>query len=310
MKTKGQGTTGVVLIIVFVIILLVALVIYGSYKATGESPQRAFRGGTEGVRLSILDVPAQINQGQAFDIVVLAENKGEHRIPARSISAVMSNYQSFNILDGMKTNDIALDPGDATEIVYENARFTAPVLSEDIPQSFSIGICYPYETMTKVNEVCLAPSKTDTLCKSAGEKESENWGAPIMLSSFKQLASVYNTGQEYIDLNVKLEFKQTGSGNIYSPDAKCNALAPSDANKIKIKSIILGVDSFDEQEIKLMCGSNIIQLSNRDGKTQGSLRCTLRQRGIRTDLMTPLTIITEYIHEQQLSESIRVMPVM
>lgn len=325
---RRAQATGVAIIVIFVIVAIIIIAIFGGWVdvSGGETTQgtqggfwsrlfssetitqTAFIGGTKALELSFDNLPSIRNQNQEFDIKVLAENKGEYAIPAGKARAILNNAQTFNI-----SNPIAINPqvirdiseGGEVEFIYPNAAYVGTVLSEEIPQTLSVGVCYPYQTSILVREVCLAPSGTNKECEPIAEKVVENSGSPVHLTSFKQLSSVYNSGEEFIDLIVKLEFEKKGSGEIYSPLASCGSVEAEHLNKIKISEIKLGTEEID---VSKSCGTNAVYLSTNDGRTTGSLRCTLSYKGIKTDAKSVLTMTLKYLHSQQLKGSIRVMP--
>ncbi len=311
-EAKRAQATGIVIIIIFVVIFLIIALLWSGMAdfAKGEKTQKAFRGGQEALALSFVDLPSRVNQNQEFYIDVLAQNMGEYPIPEGKVRVVLNNAQTFNIADPVTINPQVIkgiEDGGEVEFIYSEAKYIGSVLSEEIPQTLSIGICYPYQTTVLVRNVCLAPSNTNTLCEPMGEKEVESSGAPVHLNSFKQLSSVYNTGEEYIDLIIKLEFEKKGPGDIYYlPTVGCSSLTAGALNNLRISSMKLGTE---EINIFNSCGTNIISLSATEGRTTGSLRCTIRQKGIITDAKSILTITLEYLHSQQLKGSIRVMPV-
>lgn len=296
-----RGQVGIILIVIVIIIIVVFLIFSGAIKGAISPKQKTLP--DEALDLSFYKLPTQVSQGQKFDIDIIAQNKGEYEIPKETIQVVLNNAQTFNISSAVQENKEkvkSVKEGGEAEFTFPKASYVETVLSEKIPQHFTVGFCYPYQTIyAMVNNTCLAPSNTNALCEPIGEKMLHNSGAPVHLTSFKQLNSVYNTGEERIDLLVRLEFENKGSGDVYSPDASCGSLEAEDADEIKIISMKLGTEDVLDD-----CGTDVVSLS----EGVGSIRCTIQHSPIKADATSPLVMVLDYIYKQRITGSIKVIP--
>jgi hypothetical protein len=303
---KKAQASGVIVIVAFVVIFLIVYIIFFSGIA-GDGSLKPI--GTEALSLSFYKLPTIISQNQEFNIDVIARNKGEYEIPKGVVRVVLNNAQNFGITNVIKRNDEKIrneENGGEAEFIYPKAKYVGTVVSEEIPQVVSVGFCYPYKTENiKVENICFAPSLTNELCAYIGEKDNiTNSGAPVHLTSFKQVNSIYNTGEEYVEIMTKLKFEKVGSGSVYSPKANCDNINPENVDMISIDSITLGTKKITGDDLDNVCrlDNGIVDLSS------GQITCIFRQTGIKTDITNVISMTLSYVYSHQLKGSVKVIP--
>lgn len=311
MMRKAQAA-GITLIVVFVIIFLLAFIIYSKIGSFGE--ETSSQAGSEALELSFYTLPEEITSGQKFDIEILAKNKGDYTIPKEQIRVILNSPEPPESQPLIQKNAEELsNRGGETEFVYSGISYY-PV--GDVPQvPVSAGICYPYKTSASITEVCLVRNANDdSVCKAIEEKQiATHEDGPVHITKFTQRSSVYNSGEKYIDLNVRMDFAKVGAGNIYHSAATCGDILPYEINKVRLK-LTIGGKEIGDKEVKSIKGVELDKACNLEANAvdldKGYIICTLRwkmQEG-QSDATDVLGVEMNYLVDQQLTQVIKVNP--
>ncbi|MEM2873942.1 MAG: hypothetical protein QW063_00580 [Candidatus Nanoarchaeia archaeon] len=301
-EITSKSLTLIFLVMVIVVSGCISLPIF----STREIESETFIGGTDGLVLRFLSLPSTVLQNQSFSIVALVENKGESDINAEDAFFTLNNANAFNIPDKeiTKRNSIKLTgaklvggvvmPGGSEQIAWGPAKITSLILTEQQIIPLSIDACYPYTT-TATSRVCI--SKTHKLCEPVAEKIVKNSGAPIQLTSLRQIALPKNND---IELTLIFEIKNVGGGAVFEAVASCPNPNIAQKDYVNIKAIKLGGKSLDLK--------NCSELSMSLFENKGSASCTFTIPAT-TDYEEQLTIELEYKYKKGLSGQVVTVPI-
>jgi len=239
------------------IIPLIALLFVGLIFSSGcvkkeagvsENVSQMFAGGNDGLVLSFLPgaPPSEIFELSDFTISVKLDNQGEYTVPAGKAKVTLGgiNTQSFSINETTRTNTGELTgkqlisgeevPG-AFEILDFNAK--APDYPGDTQLTIVASTCYPYESLG-VATACIKENVfaqttgSSEICKISGDLKVKNKGAPVHVSSIKEIPM----GTNKIGFQVRV--KNLGNGQVYGPDSECG----NKENTVRVSASIPGID--------------------------------------------------------------------
>jgi len=309
------------IIFVFMIVLVLFL---AACTSSGNSKVTAggFVGGKDGVSATMsIDSASGANKvldsgAENFRILVTLQNKGEHTINENEALVTLDgiNFGAFSIKDqtqrnvlplpgmrieaGKKTNPAqVVVPYDANYKTREDADRTATV---------SANVCYKYETISRVKNLCLKKQITSLgttgACKIDETKVAENSGAPVQITTFSERPAGENK------ISVYIEGKNSGKGDLYSKDflsqGKC---LQNDQEKDKVY-VKVELTEFTNNPNLITCSG----LTGNEGYVniiQGSmaLSCTIDTSGLQeTSFETPLRITMDYVYKDSTSTTITI----
>jgi len=204
---------------IFVFFMVFALLMVAGCKTQqqGKTVSQAtpYIGGSTGLIAKFIDgaPPDQIFDADQypFGISVQLENKGESPLPISDtdeyIEIMGLNPEDFGkesqddlkndiiteeettIEPAKKNFDGSISPGGQTVIGFDELKY-APDMKGDTDVLIRANICYNYMTET-TTKICLKEDLMDTenapaICKVSGDKKTDNSGAPIHITSFKE----------------------------------------------------------------------------------------------------------------------------
>jgi len=235
---------------IFIVIVALALMLTACSK--GNTPSGTFVGGHEGIVAKFTPgmPPAEVfdNSQMTFAIQTALENKGESDIPAGALFVEIkgisptsfgknsqADFKKTNpsIIKGTKKNFAGdIINGDTAWITFDNLKYVI-----DLPgnQGFSIvaDICYLYETRATakicVNRDIIKNSDKEKICTLSGEKEVQNSGAPIAITSVKEDP----IGGGKVQLNIVISHVGPGDGFFKKTEQTCD-MAVDNQNKYKV----------------------------------------------------------------------------
>lgn len=312
-----------------------------------------FVGGDDALTIDFIgsNPPDRIFQNREFDIAMIVRNEGEHLVKAGELSLRLNGASDLSVSpdDIIKTNTEDLTqvlkageghiPGGVEYIGYENLKYVGRnVLTEESPLAISIEACYPYETLT-VSTLCVTTTADSTICDFLEERELQNSGAPITISSIEQQGNFKEGDTVYSHILITME--QNGDGDVYYKNSDCNSLNVYNLSRVTIESISLGNDVWTskdrcvldpnfknpfaniicepissdtcEQEPQCMITNDIIEACGQDtfrlaadGET--SALCEIPIENVVSDYEERLVVVLGYKHTQLVSKDISIMP--
>ncbi len=219
------------------VLIITLFLIVGCNGNAPQQPQAGvpFIGGNTGIDMGLIEgmPPAQVYDGDRMDFAIglTLENKGEADVglgtenpflraeisgfpPAIfGITAADTVRDYDRVLLGAKKNfDGSILPGGMDRITFDGLRYQS-TLQGDFIQNFGINICYDYETFATV-PLCFKDDVIENvedaqICTLTGEKQPQNSGAPIHVTSVVQTP----LGPNKIMVNMVLE--HVGTGDFY-----------------------------------------------------------------------------------------------
>jgi len=200
----------------------------GKPKTETIPKSAAFVGGTEGLKVSLLNTQqlSLVYNNQPFDILINLENKGEGNLatippyPSQIYGYVALSgidvtrfgtvqFQGINEdLSPVKKVGTAQVPGGQKQITFSA---TAPTIVGAVQYPLKVSVLYNYESKA-VSSACLKEDvyqqtvSGKEICKIAGSKPVESSGAPIKVTSVDEVPA----GKNKVGFNIKV--KNTGTG--------------------------------------------------------------------------------------------------
>ncbi len=291
---KKQLTTSF-LIIIALAFTLILTACSGETTTTGKT----FIGGTEGLKASFLTgnpPTATMDGGQSgFAIVLKLENRGEYDINANDgyvkiigIEPSQFNTNSFkktfiSNMAGAKMNfDGSVRNGETSTVEFGDLKYLTSVQGE-MTANIWADVCYKYTTKMST-QVCVkkdaAQSLSDTkICEIEGEKNPQNSGAPIQITSLKE--SFAGSGK----IGMVMTISHVGNGDAFFKDtaSDCNDVE-SNSDKGKVHVVFSSV-TISGKQIYPQCSGMSDSKSGYDGyvkmykdasgKETTTLYCTL-----------------------------------
>ena len=303
--------------------LLLSIILLSACKGgNNKVPATGFIGGKEGV-VSKVNIESSSGANtvldgdhETFNINVNLENKGEYTVEKGEVMVTLDgiNYQAFQIQDPTKFNEIPLD-----KLRKENNKLTTPVQTvvqfdarykpdEDADRSVDLAanVCYKYETITRVKDLCLRKKVTgisSTACKVDETKLSENSASPLVVTTFTQRPAGENK------VTLFLEATNQGKGVFYKKNYLSKGKCVEDdkeKNKIDVK---VELTEFPDTS------SSLIKCSSLDGnegvlniiQNKVSLSCTIDTSSMQDSAFeTPLRIIFDYVYKDGVNAQLKI----
>ncbi len=319
--------------LMFVICLLVFSLSGCGDTEEQTSPGNAFLGGQAGLKAEFVDgmPPDSIldNDKQNFGIGIKLENMGEADVLENDgyIEIVGINAKDFgktgqsdlkkNVDDEIKGAKRSLD-GDRIKGGLAIVEFPDLKYKQDLPGESSLqitaDICYNYKTRA-ASKICVKKEllrglDTDKICKVSEEKDVENSGGPVQITSVKQNP----VGEGKIQLLFTIAHVGSPEDSFFKRGTDCEEIeSNSDRYKVYFK-VLNDVDGKKPQCSGLDSGSG----SNVDksegyitlfSKAERQLSCTLNVEDVDTIFEKVMSFELEYRYFQSLQKDLKIRDV-
>lgn len=299
----------------------------GEQRTTGK----AFIGGTEGLKTTLMpgNPPDEIfdNRQTNFAIVVKLENTGEDTIEANEgfvkifglepgIYNINNVKKMFNVaIPGARKNydGTVLNGGIAT-MEFGDLSYGLTVQG-NLDQKLWLDICYKYTTKV-TTQICIKKDpqlllNNNKICDVEGEKNPQNSGAPIQVTSLKE--SFAGNGK----IGVTMTISHLGKGdnffdpreNLESNDACRDVESNNNRGRIhvKVKPLTLGGRTITPVCTGLSdpAGTNegyIRLYKDGSGKEQSTLYCTINAESTDTIFEVPIDVELTYHYLQHIEK--------
>jgi hypothetical protein len=318
--------------IVLLVILAATVLLIGCGTQQQTSTGTAFIGGTEGLRTTFLpgSPPDRTTDGgtSGFSIVVKAENVGENNVNANDgyvqIWGLDANTYGSNIPDFrkyfnqqqgfgtelrsavMNFDGSVLNGGVAT-IDFGDLRYM-PTIQGDIQQKVWANICYRYTTRA-TTQLCVKNNVEQAfsgkqICEVEGEKNPQNSGAPIHVTSLKE--SYAGNGR----LGLTLTIEHVGNGDNFFMDnvLNCNDVE-SNLDRGKVRVVFRDVQ-ISGRNVPVTCqglGDGYIRLfKDSSGRETTTLYCTVDVSGSSNVVQVPLDVSLSYAYLQHVERDLTI----
>jgi len=290
-------------------IAVIALVAMSGCLSSKGTTSSAFVGGTDGLTMQFQNLPSTVFPNAPFNILVLVGNAGETDIPQNGATFVLNNAANFGIspTKAQQTNSEGLAgsrkvangtvPGEQVIIAWPDASFKGTVLTEEQSVPISVDACYPYKSSATAS-VCAA--RTDKICNPIGDKDVQSSGAPVQVTSLKQIAQALDSKR--VQMQVTVEIENKGDGKVYSTSTNSSAQCPSPSIDYLDIVNVTGM-KFGNAAIPFNCDENPIQLY----QNKGELNCVV-SINTASDIQDQLSIELAYKYKQSISSSIAAIP--
>lgn len=292
----------------YLIIPLIAILFIGLVFTSGcvkkseekEAPTKMFVGGSKGLVLSFLAgaPPDEVFENSSFSIGVKLNNQGEYTIPASKANVTLGGISTtlYKITNASRTNQANLTgrqliggekiPG-AFEILTYNA--TAPDYPGNTEVTLAASVCYPYESLGVITACIKENLFTQTtgapeICKVSGDKTVYNRGAPVQVSSVKEVPY-----KDKIGFNVKI--KNKGSGYVYGENSNCS----KNGNYVSVSASLSNID--------VTCNPSEVLLTDGTGSTF----CSADISGVSGDYEDLLQITLKYDYRDRITKKIKIL---
>ncbi len=317
--------------IVLVIILAMTLFLSGCGGQTASG--NTFIGGTEGLKVSFLpgSPPEKTTDGvtSGFGIVVKLENVGENSVAASDgyvqIWGLDANTYNSNIPDFKKKFSDQDGFGDEIRSARMNAGQVLtggvgtvdfgelkymPVTQGDLPQTVWANVCYKYTTKVAAqicvkNNVEQALSGTN-ICEVEGEKNPQNSGAPIQVTSLKETYA----GNGKIGLTLILSHEGSGDNFFKDDKLECRDVESNvDAGKVRVTFKDVQISGKD---VPVKCqgvdDNGYVRLFKEasNGKATYTLYCTVDVSGSENVVEVPIGLELSYVYLQHITSSMTI----
>jgi len=324
--------------LVLITILAVMLFLTGCSGQT-QTVGRTFIGGTEGLKTSFVtgnppDITTDGGTG-GFSIAVKLENIGEYTIGADEgyvqilgIDGVSFNLdpsitdfkKTFNQQTGFGTNlrgavmnfDGKVLNGGISTVDFGQLKYM-PVVQGPQEAHIEADVCYKYKTEVST-QICVKNDveqalSSDKICSVEGEKNPQNSGGPIQVTSLKESYA----GNGFVGLSLTLT--HSGSGDNFFKDGG-KGVAPScidkasnpDTGKVRIQFDPVQVSG---KKMPVICQSTdadgyIKLYSDGSGKETYTLYCTVDVSGSNNVVEVPLSLNVSYVYLQHVDTQMTV----
>jgi len=327
--------------LVLLVIFAMALFITGCGEQT--STGKTFIGGTEGLKTTFLagNPPDTTTDGKSggFSIVVKLENVGENDIKAGDgyvqiwgldtgiygatdpdFKQLFRTDNGFNpsLRGAVKNFDGTVLNGGVTTVTFANLAYQ-PIIQGDLQQKIWANICYNYATKMAA-QICIKSTTEQALnnkdiCSVEGEKNPQNSGGPIQITSLKE--SYAGNGK----MGITIILTHQGSGDNFFKDDKatpeCNDVeSNSDRGKVWLgfKDIQVG-GKYVAIECTGLEGSGARDVykggftrmyKDGTGKETTTVYCTANTGVINNVVEVPVEAIVRYTYLQHISQDLTI----
>jgi predicted small secreted protein len=321
----------------FVLLIVLAMTVFLTGCGTTQTVGKTFIGGTEGLRATFLpgSPPTTITDGgtSGFAIVVKLENIGETSVKSGDgyiqiqgidkqiynskesdfkelFSAYSNKAFGPELLGARRGFDGKTLNGGIGTVSFEDLKYT--LLSQgDTPQTVVADVCYKYATKA-VTQLCVKNSVEQSLgstdiCTVEGEKNPQNSGGPIQVTSLKESYA----GTDKIGITLTLSHEGSGSAFFKYDTLDCNNV-PSNMDKGKVKVVFEDVqvagnkvpvkcDGMDSEGYVRLYGD-----SASGNKESYNLYCTIDTNGNNNVVEVPLNVELDYTYLQSIKTSLTI----
>ncbi|MGV8151055.1 MAG: hypothetical protein ACP5NV_04970 [Candidatus Woesearchaeota archaeon] len=317
-----------------IVLALVAVLVLSGCGENNTSGGRAFVGGIEGLTTQFIEgsPPAEIydNQQSGFSIIVQMENtgeddieKGEGYVQIKGLDpksyGVTSLKKSFDTeIRGAKKNaDGSVLNGGIGIVEFGDLKYMYEIQG-NLQQTVWADICYKYTTKTTA-QLCVKKDPQlllddEKICDVEGDKEYQNSGGPIQVTSLKESFG----GQGKLLVYITLTHSGTGD-NFFDPRENLNGNACNDVSTntkkgmihVLVKPINVGGKSITPKCSGLSdtSGDNegYVRLNeDGSGKAQYLLYCSIDASSTDSEFEVPIDIETTYLYLEHLEKEITI----
>jgi len=313
-----------------VLVLIVLAVLVTGCGPTTSTTSAAFVGGNEGLRTSFLpgNPPEAIfdSGSSSFSIVIKLENVGENSIKANEgyvkingldpgtygVSSFKKNFDSP--IDGARKNfDGSVLNGGVATIEFGPLKYT-PTISGNLQQTVWADICYKYVSKS-VSSLCIKNNPElliadKKICDVEGEKNPQNSGAPIQVTSLKE--NFAGSGK----IGVTILISHVGTGDNFFDDraTECNDVESNNQRgkiHILVKPINVGGRTITPvcSGLSETSGSNqgyLRLFKDSSGKAQYPLYCTVDATSADSIFQVPIETEITYLYLQHVNQDITI----
>jgi len=306
------------LVLVVILCMILFLTGCGTQTATGST----FIGGKDGLKASFLtgSPPDKTTDGgsSGFGIVVKLENVGENTVagtdgyveiwglePGAYGKTTADLKKPFGSdIRSAKMNSGNVLSGGISTVAFDGLKYM-PIIQGDQPQTVWANICYKYKTQVAA-QICVKNNveqalNSKQLCEVEGEKNPQNSGAPIQVTSLKETYA----GNGTIGLTLVLSHEGTGYNFFKDDKLDCrNVESNSDAGKVKVKFTDVQVFGRARQvKCQGIDTDGYVRLYKEtdSGKATYTLYCTLDVSGSDNVVEVPIGLELSYVYLQTIS---------
>jgi len=306
------------------ILLISLLLVAACTTGTKKTPTSGFVGGKDGI-VSKITVESSSDNNQVlddnketFNINVNLENKGEYSVKEGEAMVTLDgiNYNAFQIPNPTKLNEVPLEKlrkeadkvsAASQTIIQYDARYL-PNEDADRTLDLAANVCYKYETISRVKDLCLRKQVTgvpSTTCKVDEAKVSENSGAPLQVTTLVKRPAGENK------ISVYIEAMNNGKGILYSKDYLANGkCVDNDKEKNKVYAKV-ELTEFQNSASFIKCSS----MTNNEGQlnviqNKVSLSCTIDTSSMQDNAIeTPLRVTFNYVYKDGITTQLKIKSV-
>lgn len=306
------------------LLVVLSITLFLTGCGTQTAAGKTFIGGTEGLKASFLagSPPDKTTDGgsSGFSIVVKLENVGENTVApsegyveiwgldAGTYNSTPANFKvPFDSeIRGAKMNAGTILTGGVSTVEFGELSYS-PIIQGDISQTVWANICYKYTTQVAA-QICVKNNVEQALgskqiCEVEGEKNPQNSGAPIQVTSLKETYA----GNGKIGLTLILTHEGAGdnffkatNGEPVCRDVESN----SDAGKVKVEFTPVQVSG---KNVPVVCqGSDAngyvrLYKDTSSGKATYTLYCTVDVSGSNNVVEVPIALSLNYVYLQHIT---------
>jgi hypothetical protein len=316
-----------------ILVILVALAVVLSGCGTSNTgTNTAFIGGNTGLKVDFLpgnppDAIYDANQS-AFSIVTKLENVGETTVAAGDayvrINGLDPGAYGWNgpfqksteedILGARKNFDGSVLNGGVSTVEFGGLSYHTTIQG-NLEQTIWADVCYKYTTKT-TTQLCIKSNPQlligdQKICDVEGEKNPQNSGAPIQVTSLKE--SFAGTGK----IGVSMVITHTGTGDaFFDPDAAvCNDIE-SEPTRGKVYVKVLPVTLGGANIMPRCTGMSgtggqsnqgyVHLYKDGSGKEQFTLYCTIDASSTDSIFQVPIEANITYKYLEHLEKTITI----
>ncbi len=311
-----------------VLVMILAMTLFLSGCGAQTTTGSTFIGGTEGLKASFLpgSPPDKTTDGGTggFSIVVKLENLGESNVAAsegyvqiwgldaQTYSSNLPDFKKkFNQQDnfgteirGARMNAGQVLTGGVSTIEFGELKYL-PLIQGDLPQTVWANVCYRYTTKVAA-QVCVKKDveqalNSKNICEVEGEKNPQNSGAPIQVTSLKETYA----GNGKIGLTLVLSHEGKGDNFFKDDNLECKDVeSNTDAGKVRVKFTDVEISG---KKIPVVCqgtdANGYVRLfkDTATGKATYTLYCTVDVSGSNSVVEVPIGLELSYVYLQHIT---------
>jgi hypothetical protein len=311
-----------------ILVIILAMTVFLSGCGEQQTVGNTFIGGTEGLKASFLTgtPPDKTTDGgsSGFSIVVKLENVGESSVAAsdgyvqiwgldaKTYNSNIPDFKKrFNQQDnfgteirGSRMNAGTPLTGGVATIDFGELKYL-PVTQGDLPQTVWANICYKYTTKVAA-QICVKNNVEQALngkniCEVEGEKNPQNSGAPIQVTSLKETYA----GNGKIGLTLIISHAGNGDNFFKDDNLDCRDVESNvDAGKVRVKFSDVQVSG---KSVPVLCqgmdSNGYVRLFKEasSGTATYTLYCTVDVSGSNNVVEVPVGLELSYVYLQHIT---------